>query len=91
MRWDAIVDREAADDAALRAEVRKLLAAFRADASRLEEVRLEAGASGDGAERVGSSVASCRLTRLLGRGGMEAVVRDRGIGLPPRDASRDGP
>ena len=72
-RWDAIVDREAADDAALRAEVRKLLAAFRADASRLEEVRLEVGASDDGAERVGSSVASYRLTRLLGRGGMGAV------------------
>ncbi len=65
---EAIVAREAGDDAALRAEVLQLLAAFRADAVQLEPARLEVGA-----DRIGSSVASYRLTRVLGRGGMGEV------------------
>ena len=72
-RSEAIVAKEAGDDAPLRAEVLKLLAAFRGDAIRLEDARLEIGGSYDGTERIGSTVASYRLTRLVGRGGMGAV------------------
>ncbi|MEP6571738.1 MAG: serine/threonine-protein kinase [Gemmatimonadota bacterium] len=72
-RSEAIVASEAGDDAALRDEVLKLLAAFRGDAMGLEEARLDIGGSDDSAERIGSAVASYRLTRLLGRGGMGAV------------------
>ena len=70
---EAIVAGAAGDDEALRAEVLTLLAAFRRDPLRLEDARLEVGGSDDGVERIGATVASYRLARLLGRGGMGAV------------------
>ncbi|MEO8635616.1 MAG: serine/threonine-protein kinase [Gemmatimonadales bacterium] len=72
-RSEAIVASEAGEDDALRIEVLRLLAAFRGDAMRLDDARLEVGGPDESAERIGSTVARYRLARLLGQGGMGAV------------------
>ena len=71
--WEAIVDRESGDDHGVRAEVMNLLAAFHADELRLEGARLDVGEPAAGADRIGTTVGSYRLVRIIGHGGMGAV------------------
>jgi serine/threonine-protein kinase len=73
-QWDDIIDREAAGDAAMQAEVRRLLDALRADALHLDEpTLLMGGDDGDVDDRVGTVVSRYRLVRLIGHGGMGSV------------------
>lgn len=81
--WPAVVAGAAGADRALEAQVLKLLAASANEGVALEEARFDvddASARDEERDRIGTSIASYRLTRLLGRGGMgdvyEAVRAD---------------
>lgn len=71
--WPAIVAGEAPGDLPLQAEVLRLLAALGADELDLDHAQFDLGAPEDGAERIGTTVGSYRLVRLIGHGGMGTV------------------
>lgn len=71
--WPAIVAREAPGDVPLQGEVLRLLAALGADELDLDHARFDLGTPDEGAERIGTTVGSYRLVRLIGHGGMGTV------------------
>ena len=71
--WEAIIARGADGDAQLQGEVLRLLVALGVDDLSLDHPRFELGPPQEGVERIGAIVASYRLVRVIGHGGMGTV------------------